>query len=115
MTAVAVKTLTRRTLMIVTYLLNSEANSLKPREEEDLRRLVEEVCQGLRTRHPELGTDPHLLLCVTDGLLNGLADGSTEIDLGELCSPASTLIPAGLDIAPQPPPTVTVLNRQSAD
>jgi hypothetical protein len=70
--------------MVITYLVRREPHTLEVCEEEDLRHLVEEVWQELQARHPELGGEPGLRPRLIDGLLNGLADGSEEIALGEL-------------------------------
>ena len=75
--------------MQVTYMLSGALYTLELETGDDLQEILSGTDRALRSQHPELANAPNLLVTVTDGILNGLADDSNEIFLGELASEGS--------------------------
>lgn len=69
--------------MNVRYQVSGAAHSFGTTENEDLRTILQEVEDHLRTAHPELSDRPYLAERVADSVLNSLASDA-EIDLGDL-------------------------------
>lgn len=72
--------------MLVTFTVRGAPATYEMREENDVREMAREIEAHIRTNHSEAARET-LLVLVMDALLNGLADGSEEVDLGEITTP----------------------------
>ncbi|MBL7257289.1 hypothetical protein [Paractinoplanes lichenicola] len=72
--------------MQISYQVAGSPHTYETGPSEDLAQISREIEEHLRQSHPELARNGHLAEKITDGLLNGLAGDTTDVELGDLSS-----------------------------